>query len=42
MKYPLTREGYRRLRGYWKPSRVETLFVAESPPEDRAVLLLQP
>ena len=35
IKYPLTREDYRKLRHYWKPDDVKVLFVAEAPPKDR-------
>lgn len=34
IKYPLTREDYRKLRNYWKPDVVRVLFVAEAPPKD--------
>lgn len=41
-EYPLTRESYKRLRDYWKPETVDTLFVGESPPKDRRSYFFNP
>ena len=35
IEYPFSRESYKRLRGYWRPETVDTLFVGESPPKNR-------